>query len=46
MTNNFLEFVKMNKIKLIIVLVIILILFGLFMVGKTSGGKDINYIPV
>ena len=46
MVNKIIEFIKLNKIKVIIIIVIILFLIGLFILGKTSGGKDINYIPL
>lgn len=40
------DFIKRNKVKIIILVVIVVILIGLFLIGRTSGGKDINYIPV
>ncbi len=46
MVNKIKEFINKNKVKIIIIVIIILFLLGIFFLGKISGGKDINYIPV
>ena len=46
MTNKIIDFIKENKVKIIIAIIIVLILAGLFILGKSSSGKEINYIPI
>ncbi len=40
------DFIKRNKVKVIIIVAIIIILILFFLVGKLSGNKDLSYIPI
>jgi len=42
---KFKEFLKIYKVKIIILIIIVLLILGIFLLGNVKTINDINYVP-